>query len=379
MRSRRTPAEADSEEGDVTFSSEDPTPTRRKRGAWVVGVACLMALAGAGAYAAYASASAPVAESDAPRPDTVKVEEGTLTGTRTIPGVLDFAQTRDLASEFAGTLTGTPPAGSNVEHGGVLFSVDNQGVYLFNGTLPAWRPFESGMSKGPDIKQLEDNLKTAGYFEATPDEKFTWDTVEAIYDWQKATGQTETGRIDLGRLVFAPSSVRIADVLATIGDRVGPGVPVLKLSALEQEVTADLKLADQKLAVIDAVVDVQLPGGVTTTGKVTGVGQPTERETNGSTTVVIPVTIKLDNPADAQGIQKANVTVNVPSETREGVLSVPLEALIALPGGDFGVEVVDSEGATTQVPVTTGLFAGGRVEISGEKIEAGIDVVVPGS
>lgn len=340
-------------------------------------IACVVALGGAGGYVAYTAASAPAAESPSPRPDTVKIEEGTLSGTRTVPGVLDYADTRNQASEFGGTLTATPPAGSQVDHGGVLFSVDNQGVFLWNGTIPAWRAFESGMPDGPDVKQLEENLKSAGYFHLVPDEEFTWSTVEAIYDWQDATEQPETGRVDLGRIVFAPTSVRIADVPAKIGDRVGPGVPVLTLSALVQEVTADLKLADQKLGVVDAAVQVQLPGGVTTAGKISKVGQPTEREKNGSTSVVIPVTVTLDNAADAQGIQKANVTVNVPSETREGVLSVPLEALIALPGGEFGVEVVDPDGETSQRPVTTGLFAGGRVEISGDGITAGIDVAVP--
>lgn len=235
------------------------------------------------------------------------------------------------------------------------------------------------MPDGPDVKQLEENLKAAGHFGYTPNEEFNWYTMKAIYAWQKATGQPQTGRIDLGRIVFSSSSVRIADVLASVGDRVGPGVPVVKLSALEQAVTADLKLGDQKLAVLDAPVKVQLPGGVTTTGKISGVGQPTERESNGSTSVVIPLTIRLDTPEDSQGIQKANVTVDVPSETREGVLSVPLEALIALPGGEFGLEVVDAKGETTKVSVTTGLFAGGRVEVSGEKIKAGMDVVVPGS
>ncbi|QYM75118.1 peptidoglycan-binding protein [Leucobacter luti] len=235
------------------------------------------------------------------------------------------------------------------------------------------------MSDGPDVKQLEENLSAAGHFGYTPDEEFDWNTKNAIDLWQESTGQAETGRIDLGRVVFSASSVRIADVLASVGDRVGPGIPVVKLSALQQAVTADLKLGDQKLAVLDTPVEIKLPGGAATTGKITGIGQPTERESNGSKSVVIPLTVTLDTPEDAQGIQKANVTVDVPSETREGVLSVPVEALIALPDGGFGVETAHADGTTSKVPVTTGLFAGGRVEVSGEKIKAGMEVVVPGS
>jgi DNA gyrase inhibitor GyrI len=107
------------------------------------------------------------------------------------------------------------------------------------------------------------------------------------------------------------------------------------------------------------------------------VGQPTEQDNNGQNTTVVPITIALDDPAAADGIQRANVTVDVPSETRDNVLSVPIEALMALPGGDFGIEVVRADGSTDRLAVTTGLFAGGLVEISGDGVEAGLDVMVP--
>jgi len=42
-----------------------------------------------------------------------------------------------------------------------------------------------------------------------------------------------------------------------------------------------------------------------------------------------------------------------------------------------GVELGESGGTTRKVPVTIGLFAGGRVEISGKDISEGQRVVVP--
>jgi ABC-type glutathione transport system ATPase component len=49
------------------------------------------------------------------------------------------------------------------------------------------------------------------------------------------------------------------------------------------------------------------------------------------------------------------------------VLAVPVVALLALPKGGFGVEVVD--GARTRiVPVRTGMFAAGQVEVSGRAL-----------
>jgi hypothetical protein len=59
------------------------------------------------------------------------------------------------------------------------------------------------------------------------------------------------------------------------------------------------------------------------------------------------------------------------------VLSVPVEALLALSGDRFGVEVLQADGTTKRMPVTTGLFAAGRVEVSGDGISAGQKVVVP--
>ena len=51
-------------------------------------------------------------------------------------------------------------------------------------------------------------------------------------------------------------------------------------------------------------------------------------------------------------------------------------ALLALAEGGYGVEIV--EGSTSRiVAVKTGMFAGGRVEISGEAIAEGMLVGVP--
>ncbi|ANJ27795.1 efflux RND transporter periplasmic adaptor subunit [Agromyces aureus] len=362
----------------MTASSESVKPRRRRAVWWTAGAAvCVIALTGGGLAAANAFGPPPAASEQQREYSTVPIEEGTLSGTRTMPGTLDYAASKDLPSGVGGVLTEVPDAGSQIGVGGALFAVDNVDVYLFHGALPAWRAFERGMGDGPDVKQLEENLKALGFFDEEPDEEFDWDTEAAIEAWQEATGQAETGRIDLGRVVFAPTDLRIAEVKAAVGDAIGPGVAAVKVSGLVKEVKAKLKLADQKLGVVGNQVQLQLPGGVQTTGTITAVGQPVEEENNGMSSVVVPVTIALDDPAAADGIQRANVTVDFPSETRENVLSVPVEALMAVPGGGFGVEIAKSDGTTELVAVEAGLFAGGRVEISGAGIEAGLDVVVP--
>jgi multidrug efflux system membrane fusion protein len=57
---------------------------------------------------------------------------------------------------------------------------------------------------------------------------------------------------------------------------------------------------------------------------------------------------------------------------------VPIAALVALASGGYGVQVV--QGASTHyAAVKTGLFAGGKVEISGADIDEGTTVGVPSS
>lgn len=79
-------------------------------------------------------------------------------------------------------------------------------------------------------------------------------------------------------------------------------------------------------------------------------------------------------------LQGTNVRVSVPvSSTGGDVLSVPLAALTAGPGGESRVEVMGEDGTSELVQVSTGLAAGGYVEITGSEqaLQAG-DLVVIG-
>jgi len=70
------------------------------------------------------------------------------------------------------------------------------------------------------------------------------------------------------------------------------------------------------------------------------------------------------------------VTVNFTSQQHKNVLAVPVAALLALSEGGYGVQVVQGSSSRI-VAVETGLFADGRVEISGPGISAGMSVGVP--
>jgi multidrug efflux pump subunit AcrA (membrane-fusion protein) len=89
------------------------------------------------------------------------------------------------------------------------------------------------------------------------------------------------------------------------------------------------------------------------------------------------VTIAIADQTALIDLQIASVDVELVSASRENVLSVPVAALLARPEGGFAVEIVSGADSTVS-PVKTGLFAAGRVEISGDGLIEGMRVGVPG-
>lgn len=364
-----------------TPTGHSPHRAPRRRVQVSIGLLVTLALVAGGAYWVY-SANATETEAHSGgqmftgKTDTITL--GDLEGNTTVTGTLRFSGARSIHAGFDGTVTALPEPGTVVTRGDRLYSIDDAPCFLLRGALPAWRDFSSGMDSGPDVKQLEQSLRDLGHFTEEPDDQFRWATTEAIMAWQRAVGLPDTGRLPLGSVVFADGDLRVGEATSSVGTRVTPGTALYDATDTVQVVEANIKLADQQLATVDTAVTVRLPGGESTTGVITSVGTPTEVDgANGQKQTIIPVVVSLDEPAEAAAFQQASVTVIIPSERREGVLSVPVGALLAISPQQFGVEVVGDDESTTKVPVTAGLFAGGRVEISGDDIAAGQRVVVP--
>jgi multidrug efflux pump subunit AcrA (membrane-fusion protein) len=70
------------------------------------------------------------------------------------------------------------------------------------------------------------------------------------------------------------------------------------------------------------------------------------------------------------------VDVVVVTDLQEGVLAVPVTALVALLGGGYAVEVPDAQ-TTRLVPVEPGMYADGYVEIAEGDLAEGDTVLVP--
>jgi membrane fusion protein, multidrug efflux system len=126
------------------------------------------------------------------------------------------------------------------------------------------------------------------------------------------------------------------------------------------------------------VVTVTLPNGRSAPAKVTGsvvVINPAAGAEEEDTTI-IEVTVGVDDPAVLAGHEQTTLDVAFVVAERDNVLTVPVAALLALAEGGYGVELVEGD-STRTVPVTTGLFAGGRVEVTGDGVTEGATVGMP--
>jgi peptidoglycan hydrolase-like protein with peptidoglycan-binding domain len=299
-------------------------------------------------------------------PATAPVTRTTLVETRTVPGTLDYGQLIQIRAAGSGTLTWIAPVGSTVMRGETLFRVDEQPVSALYGSVPMYRTLRVGM-EGADVQQLQENLAELGYSGFDVDGIYTWATAEAVRAWQADLGLPETGTVKPGELVFMPGAIRIAEHSTRTGDAIGNS-PVLSYTDTDRFVTVPLRVADIRLAVEGNTVPVRIPGGGIVEGEVAQVGLVVREST-------IDVTITITDQEALGALEVAPVEVDFVSQTRANVLTVPVAALLALSEGGYGVEVV--EGNTTRiVAVTTGMFAAGRVEVSGEGIAEGVVVGV---
>jgi peptidoglycan hydrolase-like protein with peptidoglycan-binding domain len=281
-----------------------------------------------------------------------------------------------VTGRLGGTVTALPAAGSTVKRGEALYRADDAPVVLLYGALPAYRQLSPG-TEGADVKQFEQNLYALGYRGFTVDEEYSGATADAVKEWQDDLGLPETGTVELGRILYAAGQVRVDTRKAALGDALQPGTALLTYTGTARVVTVELDVSDQRLARKGAAVTVRLPDGRTVPGKITKketVIKPAEGQNPAETK--IDVTVAVSDEKALAGLDQAALDVGFTAAQRPNVLTVPVAALLALAEGGYGVQVV--EGTTTRiVAVQTGLFAGGRVEVSGDGLTAGMTVGMP--
>jgi len=425
------------------------------------------------------------------------VQRRNLIETDTESGTLSYAGSHTVYNRLSGTVTWLPAVGQLIKPGYVLYRVDNQPVLLFDGITPAYRDLKSSDGAGPDILELNTDLVQLGY---DPDEIVIDD------DWQAATtagvkalqatwGETQSGELKLGSVVFLPGPQLVSTVDGTVGSGVslvnppsqtefvsltettpanihpksgkrakhkrksrppsqeqqlqallallraettqlrgqrsggsgssnghssgsslgskssgsrssGPSsgagsaggsdaTEVLQTTSDHLIVTVDLPATSQSEATVGATVLVEMPAGDTVNGRITAVspvatnsggngnnpngsnnsgGGSNNNSGNGSSgsSATVPVTIALTRPVQGTGLDQAAVSVEFAQAKATNVLSVPVTALLATAGSRYAVQ--ESVPPHQLIPVRTGLFAAGYVQISGPGIYPGLQI-----
>jgi multidrug efflux pump subunit AcrA (membrane-fusion protein) len=212
----------------------------------------------------------------------------------------------------------------------------------------------------------------------TIDDDWDWATTAAVKRFQRDRELDDDGTLAQGEVVFRPGATRIGEAKADVGQQLAPGAQLADISSTNRNVTVDLDARRQAIAREGDAVTVELPTGRTANGRITDVGKVATKPSgsdNQDADPTIAVTIDLQGRAGrGTNLDQAPVDVGFAVERRNGVLAVPVKALLARQGGGYAVEVVDG-GAHRIVPVEPGLYAEDWVEVSGAGLREGMRVV----
>jgi peptidoglycan hydrolase-like protein with peptidoglycan-binding domain len=313
-----------------------------------------------------------------PSTKTTKVSKRDLVQTEQVDGRLGYGDTHTIAGGPDGVITALPAEGSVIDRGGTLWEVDGApGPALLFGDKPMWRRLSSGVDKGEDIRQLEDNLVALGFADPavlTVDDKYTSATATAVKKWQKSRGLDQTGVVETTDVVFATGPVRVADLKAAVGDKGAGSTAVFDATGAEQIVAVKLDTGKASVAKKDDAVTIKLTDGRTINGTVRSVGTVVHTDSSGNqTSNYLDVVIAI-GAGQSAGLDDAPVTVNFTRSSAKGVLAVPVRALLALAEGGYALERVTATG-TELVSVKLGAFADGYVQVTGN-VADGDTVVV---
>ncbi|WP_153040545.1 hypothetical protein [Actinoplanes sp. TFC3] len=357
-----------------------PEPPRRRRR--VVGWLLAVVLAGAAVAGGVVlvtrhRAAAKPKPVEAVEVATAKIERRDLSTTKSISGSLGYGAAHPLAGHSEATVTWLPSAGATIKRGKQLFRADDKPVSLFYGSMPLYRTITGENLLGRDVRIVLENLRALGYRTGTQpwvkgqkdgEAVLTKDLIAAIKRWQTNLGRPANGQIAVGDIEVLSGAVRIDAV------SVQPGAPangpLMSVTSTRKVITVDAEPADAATIKMGDRVTVTLPDDGTAKARVTSVSRIVATE-EGTSAPKMAVSVIVDDPKKLAELDSADVRVDFPGRSAKDVLAAPIEALVALAEGGYAVQAPSG-----LVAVQTGMFADGWVEIRGDGLDEGTDLVV---
>ncbi|GIJ76761.1 hypothetical protein SAMN05443287_104313 [Micromonospora phaseoli] len=409
---------------------DDPTefiprvcaPPARRRGSRWLAVGVVVALVvGAGIAVTWHRAAAEPGPQEPVAVATATIERRDLSTTRTLPGTIGFGAARPLSGHLAATVTWLPPVGSTIKRGGQLFRADDRPVVLFYGSMPIYRDVAGSNLVGRDVAIVADNLRSLGYSIGRQPSPGQWVTppaptapaatgepagqtgaggpgggqpggdaaaephrvrsgegvltpalIAAIKRWQTDLGAPATGTIPVGHVEVSSGAVRVDSIIGQPG--ASAQEPLISVTPVRKVITVGAELAEAASIKRGDRVRVGLPDDRTVSARVVSVGRALVAAENGPATgpQLLTVTVSVDEPKTIAGLDAGEVQVHFAGRSAVDVLVAPVEALVALREGGYAVQTPGG-----LVAVGTGMFADGLVEITGDGLTEGVEVVVP--
>ena len=372
----------------MTDSVLPDRPGRLRHRRWVIGTILVvtvaaMTLALTDPFAGSGGPTSGVSDNTEPTAlQTVTKQD--LTSETQVTATLGYAGNFIVVDQAQGTFTSLPTVGQVISQGQMLYEVNSQPVVLLYGATPPYRNISEG-DTGADIEELNADLVALGEYSggerAPTSDTFGAATEYGVDKLQAALGVTETGSVALGQVVFLPTAVRITSTTATLGAPAQAGQSVISATSTTRQVSIALDADQQSEVSVGDQVTVTLPNNEATSGVISSVGSvavPASSDgSSGSPTITVLVNL-IDPAAAGSGDQMA-VEVSITTGSVSDALVVPVDALLALSDGGYGIEVAEAHGVHQLVPVSLGLFddADGLVQVKGKGVSVGQRVVVP--
>ena len=309
-----------------------------------------------------------------------------VTAARTTLSQDESQLSQDVADAAVGTTGGggsptytyLPQVGQVISRGQELFAIDGQPSILLYGNVTPWRAFMPGMSAGRDVAALNANVDVLGYGHGLRGDKFTGATEAAVLKLQAAHHMTPSGQLALGAVLFEPAQIEVNSVTPTIGSTPSAGGAVFQVTLTARQVQIQLDASQQSEVAVGDKVSIVLPNNSTTPGVVSYVGTVATTPSGGSSPSIEVNVTPLD-PAATGNLDDLPVNVWITEQSIPNALVVPVQALVALSGGGYAVEVAPAHGLHYLEAVQVGLFddASGNVQVSGTGVHVGQRIVIP--
>lgn len=361
----------------------------------------LLALAVFISITGYAISIKPAAKpAEAPVPvktDEVKVMD--FSGQLALTGIMDAQEKASLSSQLPGIVTNVgAKEGTFVKKGDVIISLDKKDLLnqldqaqagLANSQAQAEQARLNYENAENDYKRFQE-LFQSGAISQQQMEQITLkrDIAKSQYETAQGAGlQAAQATINAINLNLAKMDIKspINGILVTsnvsVGDTVGPGIPLGTIVAIDQlALSGNLSESQINYVKVEDPVEVSVDSipNRTFTGKISYIS-PTSIPTG----QFFPVKVAIDNP---EGILKAGMTATAKITVKNpSVIVIPNSALLRQ--DDKNYVMVVKEGKTVKTAVRTGLeneestviirglHAGERIIINGvERLSDGVEV-----